>query len=122
VVTRFADHNDVAVPVLNDGPFFGTPNMNLHWYHLGITSAVPPVGGIMCINCHDVHGSNTPYGAVYDELSYSHTTTLGSNIIGEMTITAYTDSNYLRYYPTYCSFNCHPIQGPTKAWFSPITE
>jgi hypothetical protein len=29
---------------------------------------------------------------------------------------------YLVNSPTYCAFNCHPVQEETKAWFSPITE
>jgi hypothetical protein len=35
--------------------------------------------------------------------------------------TAYTGT-LLDSYPTYCSFNCHSVQGPTKSWFSPINE
>lgn len=123
VITHFADHNDPLGSPLNDAPFWGE-NFNLHWFHLGGPSSLRGTGlsaGIVCVNCHDVHGSNTPYGAVYDELAYSNTTTLGNNSIGEMVYSAYT-TTLLENYPTYCSFNCHAIQGPTKAWFYPIQE
>jgi len=126
-LTHFADHNDSLNPTdpLNDSAFWGTANMNLHWFHFGLQTVsfrgTGSTTGITCVNCHDVHGSSIPYGAVYQELSYSNTTTLGNNIIGEMTYSAYT-TTLLEDYPTYCSFNCHTIQGPTKAWFSPISE
>ncbi len=126
-LTHFADHDDfsnTAFP-LNDQVFWGTSDMNLHWFHLGLPIAsyrgTGVTTGINCVNCHDVHGSSTPYGAVYDELAYSNTTTLGNNIIGQMVYSAYT-TTLLEAYPTYCAFNCHTIQGPTKAWFSPIVE
>ncbi len=126
-LTHFADHNDLTdlSNVLNDQAFWGPPDMNLHWFHIGaqIVSyrGTGVITGINCVNCHDVHGSSGPYGAVYDELAYGNTTTLGNNIIGEMVYSAYT-TTLLEGYPTYCSFNCHTIQGPTKAWFYPIAE
>jgi hypothetical protein len=126
-LTHFADHNDplnTANP-LNDPVFWGTADMNLHWFHLGLQivsfRGTGTVTGITCVNCHDVHGSSFPYSALYDELAYSSTTTLGNNMIGEMVYSAYT-TTLLEDYPTYCSFNCHTIQGPTKAWFSPLVE
>ncbi len=126
-LTHFADHDDSSNPAnpLNDPVFWGTTDMNLHWFHIGLqTSSFRGTGaitGINCVNCHDVHGSSIPCGAVYEELAYSNTTTLGNNSIGEMVYSAYT-TTLLEDYPSYCSFNCHAIQGPTKAWFSPIVE
>jgi len=132
VKTHFADHNVPDLPP-DFLPFSGSPlndygvwvqNSNLHWFHLGGPTELRGTGtasGITCVNCHDVHGSNTPYGAVYDELAYSNTQTLGNNLIGEMVISAYSGT-FLNGYPTYCTFNCHSVQGPTKAWFSPINE
>jgi hypothetical protein len=38
-----------------------------------------------------------------------------------MTDNAY-NTNQLEVYPTYCTFNCHVMQGPTKAWYYPIIE
>jgi len=122
VTTHFADHNDPLGSPLDD---FGVwvQNANLHWFHLGWPTdfrGTTAGTGITCVNCHDVHGSNTIYGAVYDELGYSNTNTLG-NIYGQMTLSAYT-TGLLDGHPTYCSFNCHEVQGPTRAWFYPITE
>lgn len=122
VTTHFADHNDPLGSPLNDFAVW-VQNANLHWFHLGAPTFFRGTGawsGITCVNCHNVHGSNTSYGAVYDELVYSNTPTNG-NIYGQMTLSAYT-TPVLEGYPTYCSFNCHEVQGPTKAWFSPINE
>jgi hypothetical protein len=126
-LTHFADHNDLLNPAdpLNDPVYWGTSDRNLHWFHIGLQTVsfrgTGATTGINCVNCHDVHGSNDPFGAVYDELAYSNTTTLGNDVIGEMVYSAYT-TTLLESYPTYCSFNCHVIQGPTKAWFSPVVE
>jgi len=132
VTTHFADHNVPDLPP-NYLPYSGSPlndyrvwvtDSNLHWFHLGFPTyfrGTAVESGITCVNCHDVHGSNTPYGAVYDELAYSNTLTLGNDIYGQMIISAYT-TTLLDNYPTYCAFNCHSVQGPTKAWFYPITE
>jgi hypothetical protein len=122
VTTHFADHNDPLGSPLND---FGVwvENANLHWFHLGAPTAFRGTAagsGVTCVNCHDVHGSDTTYGAVYDELAYSNTSTLG-NIYGQMTLDAY-NTDLLGGYPTYCSFNCHVVQGPSRAWFYPINE
>ncbi len=130
VTTRFADHNDPAFPddptlyPNNDYNFWGTKNSNLHWWHIaqwptdfrGTASST----GITCVNCHDVHGSNTAFGAVYDEMGYYHYVD-GNNQLGAMNNAAYT-TNLLDNHPAYCAFNCHPIQDVTKAWFYPITE
>jgi hypothetical protein len=123
VTTRFADHNETGSP-LNDPPFGLYSNMNLHWYHIEkpFSSFRGPSFGIACINCHDVHGSNTAYGAVYDEMGYIHFSD-GANMLGQMTSLAYTDSNYLLSAPTLCAVNCHTAAGqPMKAWFYPIAE
>ncbi len=126
VTTHFADHNETGSP-LNDTGTLGSPNMNLHWFHIGITASSFRVGGvyfgIVCINCHDVHGSNTASGAVYDEMGYGNLA-FGVNVVGQMSAQSYSysDPGYLTNNPTYCAFNCHRVQGPTKAWFHPITE
>jgi hypothetical protein len=136
-LTRFADHNIASDPsfILNDYGIWGPPDANRHWFHLGLRMASfrgpgncmsnVNCSGITCVNCHDVHGSNIQYGGVYDELAYTNTTTAG-NIYSQMTLSAYYDYpgnlNYLSNYPTYCSFNCHHVQGETRAWYYPITE
>jgi hypothetical protein len=141
IVTHFADHNVAGDPFgLNDSAFWGTADMNLHWFHIGaptvafrgldsLTSCLTTTvncTGITCVNCHDVHGSNTPYGAVYDEIGYTNVFPDAINAYGKMRDEAYIDyspaPNLLDNHPTYCAFNCHPVQGPTKAWFSPINE
>ncbi|HEX9137347.1 MAG TPA: hypothetical protein VF905_10450 [Nitrospirota bacterium] len=126
IVTHFADHNVAGAPFgLNDYSFWGTADMNLHWFHIGApTVAFRGLGtlttGITCVNCHDVHGSNTPYGAVYDEMGYMNFGD-GTNLWGQMTLSAYSTS-LLNSHPFYCAFNCHPVQDVTKAWFYPIAE
>lgn len=130
VTTRFADHNDPAYPddpyqyPNNDVNFWGTKNANLHWFHTNIgASDYRGTGvwrGFHCVNCHDVHGSMTPYGALYDEIGYYHYQD-GINLLGSMNSAAYS-TNLLNNNPTYCAFNCHPVQDVTKAWFYPITE
>jgi hypothetical protein len=123
VITHFADHNEVG-GVYNDATFWGD-NMNLHWAHLGsLISDFRGTGvtsGTNCVNCHDVHGSSIPYGATYVEIGYSNLFPDSTNKLGMMTDNAY-NTNQLEVYPTYCTFNCHVIQGPTKAWYYPIIE
>jgi hypothetical protein len=122
VKTHFVDHNEIN-GIYNDTPFWGE-NMNLHWSHIGILISdfrgTGITSGSNCVNCHDVHGSNIPYGAVYDEMGYTNFSD-GTNILGQMTLSAYS-TTLLNNHPFYCAFNCHPTQDVTKAWFSPIVE
>jgi hypothetical protein len=124
LTTRFADHNDGTNP-LNDVGFWGTPNRNLHWFHLGLPVASLRGTGassrLVCVNCHDVHGASNPYGATYDEMGYLHVAPDGTNLIGVMNNTAYSTS-LLKSYPFYCAFNCHFVQRSTRAWYYPIVE
>lgn len=131
--TLFADHNVPDLPPdflpysgspYNDYRIWGPPDKNLHWFHLGGPTDLRGTGagaGIVCVNCHDVHGSSNPYGATYDEIGYSHVVPDATNRIGIMTDNAY-NTNQLEAYPTYCAFNCHYVQGPTRAWYYPIVE
>ncbi len=138
--SRFLDHNETGSPLNDTSAFFGsTPDRNLHWFHLGYTAAsfrgpgtCSPLlnvncSGITCVNCHDVHGSNTAEGAVYDEMGYHHYTdaAVPGAVLGQMGPGAYDPDlvpSILDNHPTYCSFNCHPVQDVTKSWFFPITE
>jgi hypothetical protein len=133
--THFADHNIPDLPPdflpysgspYNDYRIWGPPNKNLHWFHLGGPTDFRGSGagtGIVCVNCHDVHGSSNPYGATYSEMGYSHIFPDAINIVGMMTGSAYNATqNTLDGYPTYCAFNCHSVQGPTRAWYYPIVE
>lgn len=125
ITSYFADHDSVTDPdSLNDKARWGPADANRHWFHLGLPSNHRGTGAdvyIGCVNCHDVHGSSTPYGAVYDEMGYTHTTTVNGNSYGKMNNSMYTSSD-LEQYPFYCSYNCHPILGTTRAWFTPINE
>ncbi len=137
VVTRFADHNVPDLPPdylqwsgspYNDYGIWGTPNKNLHWFHLGFPvyfrGNTSVISGLTCVNCHDVHGSMYSSGSLYDELQYSHIFPDATNIIGQMSTTVY-GTDLLEARPTYCSFNCHANQAsglPTRAWFYPIQE
>ena len=137
VVTHFADHNvavDDPYSMYNDNHGF-RKNMNLHWYHIakpyanfrgtsepGVESTYT---GTHCVNCHDVHGSATPHGSLYDEFFYINFTD-GLNILGRMRgdlseseFDQYT-SDFLESPPIYCSRQCH--SKIYKAWFSPIIE
>ena len=137
----------------------GTKNdMNLHWYHLrfytnfrGTGLPGPPWersemcdnchrsvnddANMSCVNCHNVHGSNSPYGAVYDEMGY--TSVSGPwGMYGKLPDEVFlpdTDPNFLDLdiYPTYCAYNCHnasgdgaylDVKGPNKSWFDLIKE
>ena len=126
VTTHFADHNEPG-GIYNDPVFFGQ-NFNLHWFHISAqTSDFRGTGvasGINCINCHDVHGSATPYGTVYDEIGYTNIIPDGTNVLGKMADAAY-GPLFLDNNPTYCGiFNCHGGfgMGITNAWFEPIVE
>jgi hypothetical protein len=134
VATHFADHNVPDLPPdfdrysgspYNDYGIWWSKNTNLHWAHLGFPSSSYLRGAvttsrIICVNCHDVHGSNIQFGAVYDEIGYFNFS-LAPDILGQMTAAAYSTA-LLKNNPTYCAFNCHPVQGETRAWFSPIVE
>jgi hypothetical protein len=124
VMTHFADHNEAGGPY-NDYSSWGE-NMNLHWGHIGIPiSDFRGTGvwsGVNCVNCHDVHGSTTPYGALYDEIGYTNMFPDATNAYGRMRDEAYLDYLLEDNHPTYCAFNCHYQQGLTRAWYRPITE
>ena len=59
--------------------------------------------------------------ATYDEIGYLHVSPGGANLLGVMNDDAY-NTSLLNIYPTYCAFNCHSIQGPSRAWYYPIVE
>lgn len=134
VTTHFADHDEAGDPWgLNDGvnPYLSMPtDNNLHWLHLGMYVSdyrgLSENGLVTCSNCHSVHGSNTLCGAVHDEMGYINVSDGNGNTYGQMKTEAYDENDgtpdYLSSYPTYCDMSCHEKTGPTRAWFSPITE
>ncbi|MFC1670173.1 hypothetical protein ACFL20_07240 [Spirochaetota bacterium] len=140
------------------------PDMNLHWFHMRFLTnfrgtgnpipdwstwqRIPPFmcgnchrnedatePNTSCVNCHNVHGSNTPYGAVYDEMGYVNVSgpwgtygKLPDNIHLDKSDPDYLDLNA---FPTYCVYNCHneagngeylDLKGYNKSWFSPIED
>lgn len=141
VVTQFRDHNSTEDYYLNDQPYL-TPvknpyAMNLHWFHIGIPRSNFRGSGnetyFVCVNCHDVHGSNNPVAFTYDELGYEHVTDATGNMYGRIptaNLGRYDDIDPNLYldpmqnYPTYCAVNCHRLDtlGESKAWFYPFTE
>ncbi len=86
----------------------------------------------VCVQCHNVHGTNTPVGSIHDEMGYTRTTTANGNSYGTMKPEAYgidAGGYSLDNYPTYCRNNCHsgnrndqyfdwpdPLQ--TRSWFN----
>ncbi len=132
-------------------------SMNLHWYHMrfytnfrGNEIPAPDTGAgeyfkrgelcdnchrifefgknLSCVNCHDVHGSDNPNGAVYDEIGYARVDGFWGSYGKLPDLIPDLDQ-----YPAYCAYNCHnadqylhqdkmDLKPPNKAWFDPITE
>jgi hypothetical protein len=106
----------------DDPAFFGSAHENLHMYHVQIGPAwiyrdsIP--SSIVCISCHNVHGSETQWGWVHDSLLFSHVSGSGGDQYGRIGAVL----NTLGSYPTSCTFNCHNIFGTTSSWFEPSDE
>ena len=120
--THFRDQNyDMATGKPYDDFAFIGDFMNLHWMHIGIQGwgyrGTAPNTGISCLACHSVHGTNTQWGMVHDQLQYGVTTTNGDSY-GRMSGAP----SLLNQYPTYCMFNCHNFLAPTSNWFAPPNE
>jgi hypothetical protein len=122
IQTRFRDHNGVSANIYDDPVFFGQ-FLNLHLFHLQI-----PISwnyrdsirsSIHCLSCHSIHGSNTPFGWVHDEMLFSHFTGVGTDTYSMMDDVVL---DQLDVYPTSCVFNCHSIMGTTHGWFEPSGE
>lgn len=121
IQTHFRDQNygRSTGKFYDDIAFWGNYYTNLHWFHIsmqtwsyrGTTSS-----GISCTACHGVHGANTQWGMVHDQLGYNVAVS-GLDSYGTMT----TNLPGLGY-PAYCSFNCHGVQGTTYNWYDPPNE
>jgi predicted CxxxxCH...CXXCH cytochrome family protein len=123
IQTLFRDVNLGTTGKAYDDPtFFSSAHENLHMYHLQIGPAwnyrdsIP--SSIVCVSCHSVHGSNTQWGWVHDELQFSHFT-VGADQYGMI---GAAPLSLLGNYPTSCTFNCHDMFGPTHSWFEPSDE
>jgi hypothetical protein len=126
--TVFRDHNlrGASGNIYDDPAFFGG-FLNLHLFHVqggpnlwAYRDTIP--SAIHCLGCHSIHGSNTPFGGVHDEILFSHFTGTGSDAYGMMGAPL----NVVNY-PVSCSrtFNCHDpglFFGVTQRWFEPTGE
>jgi len=126
ILTKFSDKNvqgsgEPYDDEMNFGQYWNLHFFHLedwfdNWYYRGITW-----GSTACISCHDMHGSDTRWGFMYDEFQYAHYNGTGSDQYGRMGIPG-TD---LVYHPINCTqgFRCHAEEmGPTSSWFSPPNE
>lgn len=125
IMTKFRDRYDgSAKPYDNSGWTGGYSN--LHYFHVqgGLwkyRDVVP--SSIQCIACHNVHGSNTQWGWVHDEMQYNHYDDglpVPIDRYGRIDAPGASLDNY----PTGCGlFNCHDgFMGATTNWFEPPNE
>jgi predicted CxxxxCH...CXXCH cytochrome family protein len=131
IQTSFRDHNlDGASGNIYDDPVtFGGAFVNLHLLHVqggpnlwAYRDTVP--SAMHCLGCHSIHGSNTPFGWVHDEMLFGHFTGTGTDAYGMMEAPL----NVVNY-PISCSraFNCHAsfidfFGGNMHSWFEPSGE
>lgn len=121
IMTAFRDRNENSPKPYDDEPLWAE-YFNLHYFHLedsiwNYRNITP--SGVSCITCHNVHGSDTSPGWVYDEMQLRHYPGEGSD---EYAVMEYADPDTLSYYPISCTFNCHRILGQTHMWFQPPNE
>jgi hypothetical protein len=122
IATMFRDRNDQGSGNFYDDVAWWARYFNLHYFHLedwtwNYRDTYPSAAS--CTTCHNVHGSDTPWGWVYDEMQLQHHQGSGSD---EYAALEYSDPNTLSYYPVSCTFNCHHIMPPTYMWFEPSGE
>jgi hypothetical protein len=133
ITTRFRDQNNRGTGLPYDDSsiwidfwFWGSNSANLHWRHIAwlewqYRGAVP--SGTSCTACHNVHGTNTQWGMVHDEMEYAHYSGIGGDQYAQMSAV---DPFTLDQYPVYCTFGCHrpttPGFGKASAWFEPPNE
>jgi predicted CxxxxCH...CXXCH cytochrome family protein len=121
IMTKFRDRNSQGSGKPYDDPAFFTGMSNLHYFHLqggAYDYREMYSSSITCISCHNVHGSNTQWGAVYDEMQYGHFDGTGGDKYGRIGAGA-----SLGNFPTSCTFNCHDsYMGTTSNWFEPAGE
>ncbi len=122
ISTTFRDRNSQRTGRSYDDVSWWGDFFNLHFWHLDDFSwnyRNTYASGITCISCHNVHGSNTQFGWIYDELGWAHDTGVGSEEYATMANPANTMS-----YPVSCTSDCHlpSVGGLTHMWFSPPNE
>jgi hypothetical protein len=98
---------------------------NLHFFHIqdgggnGWKYRDSISSNIHCLTCHNVHGSNTQWGWVYDEMQYNHYDGQNGDKYGRIGMP---NLNNMNNYPISCAYNCHPITGVLDNWFEPAGE
>jgi predicted CxxxxCH...CXXCH cytochrome family protein len=124
IQTLFRDVNlGTTGKAYDDSAFFSSDHENLHMYHLQIGPAWnyrdSTSSSVVCLTCHSVHGSNTPFGWVHDEMLFSHFAGAGADAYGMLGAPL-----NLPNYPVSCTFNCHDpgIVGVLHSWFEPSDE
>lgn len=110
----------------DDWSFFGG-YLNLHIFHVQMGPSAWKYRGVVdssvsCLACHSMHGSNSAWGWVYDEMQFDHYAGSGMDQYGMLGLPA-----ALGNHPTSCTWNCHDpaggwFFGPTHSWFEPSQE
>jgi len=134
IVTSFRDKNNQGkldgegLPVVWDDPENGNQlAKNLHWYHAYLVYPWWDYRGnggdsnywssISCQACHDVHGTDSAYGMLHEEIGYDRTTD-GEDVYGSIG-----NPNSLGDFPTGCAWNCHDTtMMVTSAWIGPAYD
>lgn len=129
ITTRFRDQNHRGTGLPYDDASIwidfwlqGATSVNLHWVHIAWDFFWQYRGflysGTSCTACHNVHGTNTSWGMVHDEMGYAHYDGAGGDKYAQMNGV---DPYVLDQYPTYCAYGCHrpttPGFGKASAWF-----
>jgi hypothetical protein len=123
IQTLFRDRYDDAGQSYDDAMGFRLPGTywNLHFLHLQLAWGwnyrdIPGSSYVHCLSCHNVHGSDTQWGWLYDEMGFNHFAGAGSDEYG-----AINDIAAMSDFPIGCTNNCHTI-AVTEMWFEPPNE
>ncbi|MBI5741404.1 MAG: CxxxxCH/CxxCH domain-containing protein [Nitrospirae bacterium] len=125
--TNFKDRYDASGKPYDDQEGWRGPGeyYNLHFWHIqdgagnGWKYRDSINSNVHCLTCHNVHGSNTQWGWVYDEMQYNHYDGQSGDKYGKMGLQ---NLNLLNSYPVSCAYNCHPATGVLNNWFEPAGE
>lgn len=124
IQTSFRDRYDNAGQSYDDSQGWRSAGdyWNLHFLHLQLAWGwnyrdVPDSSYVHCLSCHNVHGSDTRWGWLYDEIGFNHFSGAGGDEYGSIyNIPA------MSIFPIGCTDNCHDIGGATDMWFEPPNE
>jgi len=127
VLTSYRDKNYQATGKAWDDYEAGSHiAKNLHWYHISMADYWNYRGfdtpaywsGFSCQACHDVHGTDSPYGMLHEEIGYSQT------VSGSDTYSQIGNPNGLYAFPMGCAVNCHDTlyYAPSSAWVAPAYD